>query len=287
MTLNRRTLAEWVGRRTLQPPVATTFRLFHEGRHGLNQVCELPLEGGAEDWPDHIARLVHDESQTHASAYPGRQQYMVRAYADGIDQPIGEYPFGLTAGDEGSAATLSLQTPDYNTAMTGQIPLQDFSHPHAMVMAQQMRHNEGILRSLVDVTMHSRDRDGAIIKRQQEHIDHLEADRMKVLEMAEELMSRKQERQIVQEKWDSEKRRKDQIMAKLITFVLPEFAKRAGVAGVKAAPSNGEADKELDEIKRMFLKLAPETQNQIVAELPEDDSDRLLTIFEGGGGGDK
>jgi len=280
MTINRRKLCEWVARRTLTPPMATAFKLFHVARHGVALVAEIPLSGGAEDWPEHVARACHEEATGHVDGWPGRQQYIVRAYVEGNDEPVGEFPFGLAAQGEASTAELAQATPDYQAAMAGQIPLQDFSHPHAQVMAQQMRHNEALIRFLVDVTMHSRDRDGAIINRQQSHIDKLEADRFRIVEMTEDMLSRKQERAIKQERWETDKQRKEQLMAKLLQFVIPEAARRFGMTSTLSENQQQGAE-ELDEIKQLFLKLPAEMQNEIVNQLPEEDSDRLLSIFEG------
>lgn len=275
MALNRRKLKEWVTRRTLTPPLAIRFALWHSGKHGLSLVCQLATEGGTEDWPDVIERQVSEEAQDHANGWPGRQQYLVQAYTEKSDESIGEFALSMTASNTSLATTsLSLldnETPDAELMNAGNLP-PDFNHPHALVTTQQMRHTEALTRYVVELSMASRERDGQIIAVQQKQIDEMSKSRLDMTDMLEKMLSRSQERSLVQDKYDKEQGRKDKIMSTLLGFVLPEMARRAGVP----LPEDVSND-----IRLIFLKLPDEMQNEIMAALPEDDKDKLMDIFEG------
>lgn len=275
MVLNRGKLRQWVSRRTLSPPIASRFAVFHIARHGDALIVSVGSAGSQDDWASTVERVVTDETADHVEAWPGRQQYVVRAYSDGNEESVGEFPFALAANAGAGGETVALlaaQTPDHDAAMIGQIPLQDFGHPHAMVMGQQMRHNESLMRCCVDLAMSSRERDGQIIARQQHQIDKMADERHKLLDAAEQMYSRKQERELVQNSWDEDKSRKDAMLSRVLEMVLPEMARSAGLS------LSGDV---ADEIKKLFLKLPEDVQSKVVSSLPKEDGKRLLDLFEG------
>lgn len=279
MALNRRKLREWIGRRALTPPLAVRFELLHVAQHGTNMVCQLNVQGSTADWAELIERQVSEESSDHVAGWPGRQQYIVRAYSEAEDT-VGELPFALTARDGmGSEATADLmQTPpDVEEFMRGQLP-DNFSHPHALVTQQQMRHNEILTRLMCEMAMHSRERDVGIIKSQQEQIDKMQRSRDEAVELREEMMDRSAERDMRIGKYTDDKARKDKLLSHVTKIILPEMARQAGLPMT---------DDILIELKRFFMALPQAVQESI---LEQPDSNRFLDLVFGkkaGEGDDK
>ncbi len=268
MGLNRRKLKEWVARRCLTPPAPAGFALMHIGRHGPALVCNLAAEGAPDDRADAIERLVSDEAGDHVEGWPGLQQYKVVALNE-KGAPMGEHPFTLAAGaSDDTASSLAMPTPDMG-GMAG----TELNHAHTMVTVQQMRHNEGLVRALVEMSMTSRERDQEIISKQQRQIDKMQDRQLDVIEMMEGMMSRSKERELTQQAYDEDKERKDKLLAKVTQLILPAMAKEAGVA----VPED-----VVETVRGIFLRLPDETQNKIIADLPKPDAEKLLELMESG-----
>jgi hypothetical protein len=267
MGLNRRKLKEWVSRRCLTPPPPTSFALHHIGRHGPALVCRLEAEGAPDDRGDAVERLVSEEVADHVEGWPGLQQYKVVAL-DAKDQPMGEWPFTMQAAGARDDATshLALPTPDM-----GGMGAESLNHAHTMVTVQQMRHNEGFARALVELAMSSRERDADIIAKQQRQIDKYADRQLDVIEMMEGLMTRKQEREIAHATYEEDKHRKDQVLSKITQYILPAMAREAGV---QLPEDVGES------IKMIFLRLPEDTQSLIIKQLPEIDRAKLFEVLE-------
>lgn len=268
MGLNRRKLKEWVSRRCITPPPPASFALMHVGRQGaLALVCKLEAEGAPDDRANAVERLVSEEASDHVEGWPGLQQYKVVAL-DQKDEPVGEHPFTLQSGArEDNAATLGMPTPDMGPAGA-----ESLNHAHTMVTIQQMRHNEGLVTALVDMASASRERDQAIIETLQSANDKMSHRQLDLIDLVEGMLTRKQERELTQQAYEEDKGRKDAVLAKVVKYILPAFAKEAGVP----LP-----DDVATTVKEIFLRLPAATQTQIIEELPEVDGEKLLALMEG------
>lgn len=280
MALNRRRFQDWITKRGLMPPIADGFILYHLTQHGPSVLCKLGAdEPTPEDLAAHIEREVSDEVRGHVDGWPGSQQYVVRSFA-GNDQ-TGEFAFSDSASLTSSAAAeIQLGTPDQDP-LKSNMPV-GFETPHAMVTVQQMRHNEGLVRMLADVVMHSRQRDSETISALTRTVEKYQRDSMKTLELIEGMQTRKLERELIQKKYDSDEQRKSAIMGKLTGLVIPAIARQAGIDKVLMPPSKPSVDANaIEEVKKLFLKLPSEMQDSMLEELGEDDAHRLLNIFQG------
>jgi len=292
MSLKRRKLRDWVVRRLLTAPAAR-FELHHIARHGSSKVCDLaPGEGSAEDRAATVERQASDESRDHADAFTGRQQYVVRAVGGAAEQ-LGEHPFWIAAGGlaEGASA-LALPTPEQLHAAHGDVyvpidpqrmPGHELSHAVVQLVSQAQRHNEALMRQLVELSTSHAERDAEIIRSQQQQLDRYEDKRLERHQWTEELLSKKLERDMSHEAHMNQERRKDRLMDKLEKFILPAIMKSAAIKGLLGGATDQQTkDDVADRIRQLFLKLPEETQNQIIAELGEDDGHALLDLFSQG-----
>ncbi len=291
MGLNRRKLKEWVARRLLTEPKPSSFALLHEGRHGTSKVCDLVAESGSpEDRAAIIERSVSEECKEHAEAWPGRQQYLVRAL-DAGGKAIGEHPFWMTATGNRASTALAMPTPEQEDAahhahiIDPQRAVPEMSHAATMVMCAQMRHNEGLVAKIVELATDHAERDAGIIRDQQLQIDRMEGRRLETIGLLENLLSQKQERDLVQVEYDNQEKRKDRMMGKLEDVVFPAIMRSAIVKGMLKKDKGDDgplSDDAADEIKQLFLKLPEEMQSKIVSELGEEDAHRLMDLFSRG-----
>ncbi len=289
MGLHRRKLKEWVARRLLTAPKADSFALLHEGRHGTAKVCDLAADSGSpEDRAAVVERAVSDECKDHVEAFAGRQQYLVRAL-DGSGKAVGDHPFWITSTGNKASGALMLPTPEQDADSHAHIidpqrNAPEMSHAATMVMIQQMRHNEGLVAKIVELSTEHAERDAGIIRDQQLQIDRLEGRRLETITLLEGLRSQKQERDLVQAEHDNHEGRRDRLMGKLEDVVFPAVMRSAVVKGMlnKGKKDGVISDDSADEIKQLFLKLPEEMQSKIVSELGEDDAHRLMDLFARG-----
>lgn len=283
MALQRHKLRDWIERRLTELPLATRFELHHEGRFGLNRICELKLDESQpiEDAPGALERTITETVGDHVSGFPGRQQYMVRGFAG--EQPTGEFPFGMTASSFSSdlAESVALVTPEMDM-MRHNDGGAVLTHAHAQVMVQQMRHNEALMRGLVEVTTRHAERDAEIIatlgKQNQEYADRS----LSVQSMMEDMLSQEQIRRLADQKFQKDEDRKARLMKRLETMVLPHLAAKAGLlpaASTSSAGSDGGSDSAA-KLKALFFSLDPETQNEMTETLGPDKTTELLAIFK-------
>jgi hypothetical protein len=165
-----------------------------------------------------------------------------------------------------NASQLAMPTPDMGPGMV------DGQGVNAMVSIQQMRHNEGLVRSLVDLASSARERDQEIISKLQLQNDKMSNRQLDMIDLVEGMLTRKQERELTQAAYEEDKERKDKTLGVIMKYVMPAFAKEAGIE----MPGDAAAT-----IKDIFLRLPVETQNKIIADLPEIDGNKLLALMEG------
>ncbi len=313
MAFNRRKLREWVARRSLTPPVAKAFALWHVGRHAPSLVCQLPCEAAdPTDRQHEIEQAVQDEVADHIEAWPGRQQYLVKAY-DAAENEVGEFALSMIARDSRMdvSAELALRTPEQEAAVAmGHESCAN--SPAAMVMMQQMRHNESLVGRLYDLSVANSERDARLIALLTKKNEKLEDRRFEAVEMIEAMYCRRQERNLRQQKFDDDKNRKERLLSNLTTMVLPEIAKRVGLPANASRPthvptngSNGangssgangasgssgangagahREDPRVAAMREIFMKLPDQMQNDIVNALEPDDQHALLSIFRQAG----
>lgn len=289
----RRRLREWLLRRLLTES-GLRFELWHQGRSTEAKVCDLQGDqGSAEDRSSQIERHCFDEAAEHAEAFVGRQQYVVRGLK--ADASAGEHPFWLAPrGQSEMTSALGLPTPEQAHAHAGDMPYvpidpqrhpgQELSHAVVQLVSQAQRHNEALMRQLVELSTAHAERDNEIIRSQQNQLDRYERARLERHELTEELLSRKLERDLVHQAHEHQEKRKDRLMRKLEDVVFPAILRsptlRALLGDGKAAANDG--DPVVERLKKLFLKLPESTQSQVIAELGDEDGHALLDIFASG-----
>ena len=122
MSLSRRKFRAWVCRKTVCLTPAETFGLYHVARHAhaLHLVSKLSFSSNdPDDRADELERQVTEEVTDHIEAWPGRQQYVVRAY-DEEGGEVGEYPFSMSAQNTRteSAEVMLMPTPRHGAIRT-------------------------------------------------------------------------------------------------------------------------------------------------------------------------
>lgn len=275
MSFPRRRFVDWCARRLLTAgEEPRSFALYHVQRTGTAAlVAKLALCGdGADDVAAHVAELAEKEAQDHAAGFAGRQQYAIRAYGAGTPESgapeLGEFPFRY------AHSSIGVQT-DAATELLGPMP-----EPSAraavtdMATVQLMRHNEGLVRLLVEVTSQKGERDAEIIRAQQAQIDRLTQRQLTSYELVERLLSEERERELKERAWDADEARKDKLMARLEEIFFPAVQKRFGIP-MPGAGGGG----VLDEIRELFISLPDATQSAVLDALPDDKAHRLLDLL--------
>lgn len=265
----------------------STFELVHVGRSDSNPstVCKLtPIQKvSADEIAIALADEVEAESEDHTQGYPGRQQYVLRGCTSEGRQ-VGEFPFWTSASNvmthSHAATSLVDLTPEQAALSVGTMPEQ-LGHPTAMVATQLMRHTEGLVRNLVEMSSVNRERDAQIIRQLQAANDKHEGRHIQTLELMESMHSRQQERQLATKTYEHDEQRKDRLLDKLTTMVLPAVAQHLSLPGVGSS-DNG--DVSVADIKGIFMRLPDEMQNSFLEALNEEDKAKLMSAFEGGGG---
>jgi hypothetical protein len=275
MTLNRRKLHQWIDTQMCTPPLANRFELFHEGRFGVNRICQLAFdeELAPDDAPSELERQVSETVGDHCDGFPGRQQYMVRAFSD--EHPRGEFAFGMSANamlHTGAAEAMGHEPPDMEAG-------RSFSHAHAQVSAQQMRHNEALMRGFVELAMSQRERDADIIAQQQQTIQKSQRQQMDVYSMIEDMLCRQQERRLVEAKYDKDEERKGGLMKRL-DFIIPEIARRAGVPMMAKGDGGEGSPASTREMAAFFMDLSKEMQEGVLDALGDEKGLELLAMIK-------
>jgi hypothetical protein len=270
MGLNRRKLKDWALRHMLRVPPANAFAVYHVGRHAPSLVTAITAdEGTTDDRAETIERITVEEVTDHVEAWPGRQQYFVKATGENNDD-LGEFAFAMSSRGNSASSDLTVYPPENDPHGSS-----EFQSPHAMVTLQQMRHNEGLVRWIVELSRSASERDAQIMAAQQRQIDLMEDRRMDVVGMLEGMYSQRQERDLKQSKQDKDEARKDKLLRLVTNFVIPEMARRSGFT-----PPGDVAE----EIKQIFMRLPEDTHTLILEQLPKPDRDKLLDLFEGKAG---
>jgi hypothetical protein len=286
MSLNRRRFVDWIERRMLSVgDRPASFHLCHLGRSGGHSlVCKLEpvAEAPADDIAHALAEQIEAEAIDHVEAWPGRQQYVMRAYTE-AGHDAGEFAFFQTANHISHTHThavggITELTPEQAAFAGGNMAQPELlGHPLAMVASQGMRHAEGLVRFMVEQSAMNRERDAQIIKQQQAMIDKMQGRQTKMMDLVETMSSRQAERELAEQSYNDDKDRKDKLLDRLTTLVLPALAERAGVPTALLGADGGV---DINEIREIFLKLPDEMQDSIVGTLSEKDQATLLSIFK-------
>ncbi len=293
MPLNHRRFVDWVERRMLSAAGSPSrFELCHVNKAGgYAVVCKLePMEGaGADDIAETLAEQVAAEAMDHVDAWPGRQQYVVKAYTK-EEHDAGEFAFYETANavtNSRASEMLIDMTPEQHALAGGHLPQPEMlGHPTAMVASQQMRHTEALVRSIVDMSTRQSERDTQIIRQQQSAIDKHDGRYIQMLELVEDMHSRQAERELEAKKYDDDNNRKERLLSNLTKYVLPAIGLKAGaLVGGKGKPAAGDDDdaKTVAKIRAIFLNLPKETQDKVLADCTEEQKDTLLDAFVAAG----
>ncbi len=308
MGLNRKKLKEWVHRKLMAVEPSEAFTLWHVGQHALQLVAHLSsAERNSDAVVDDIEQQVVYEASGHIEAWPGRQQYLLKAN-DRDGEEMGEYPFSLNGRQALSPGeALAEPLPELEHLAGGRVG-PEFSHPAALFMLQGMRHNEALTKMVIEMGGRSHERDGRIIAAQQRTIEYLEKEKREFFDLHEEMRCRRHERELKQQEHEADAQRKDRLLGSLQTLVLPPLAAKLGAAlsvdspvplPAAVSPPDGSAEAhaanderteedpsekdDLQAIATIFMSLPADKQAEIMDSLSAENQQRLLEIIQRAG----
>lgn len=261
-SVNRKKLCQWVARQVL---------LEHEDgpcrrmvvRHVISSKStptgEVLVEGrtDAEGIAESIASIIEDD----AKELGDRQTYTVRAF------------FGRSSKEEvGGRDRFSAHV---FTESDGDDALMSEGPNGRGVMIQQMRHNEALVRTMVQTVGQTLDHMARINATLAARLEKIEEGRMAQIETFEELLSKRHERELEATKLQNAERRKEQAFEKL-TLLLPAVANK--IVGKKVFPENIAGD--LDQLKNLLASVTPEQLSKLGEILSPVQTTALLSIYE-------
>lgn len=260
-----------------------SYELIHRATGAL--VVQLtPRQGGVpDDVIGELADAIESESTDHAEGMGRTQQYAVRAL-DAGGSVLGEFTFrsGGAAlvsriGDE-----LGSPTPEQMTAGAPPAGLEAMAyHPMAQLAAQQMRHTEALTRQLVEMSTRNADKDARIIREQQSAIDRYARREREMAETWEQLLCRRQERELEDRRYNDELEQRERLLERLNTLVIPAVARRIGMPALAAGAGAGtDETTTVGQLRRIFMGLPSAVQDQVLGELSDADKETLLSAFE-------
>ncbi len=286
MSLNPRKLKEWARKKAVTIPALDSFSLWHVERYDRRLISRLSIEAGSPiDQADDLERLVSEEVIDHTEAWPGRQRYVVQAQDEAGDA-LAEFAFSMTAATPSAAALLTQPTPEMEAAYGGMIGA-NFSSPDTPIVFQLMRHNEALLRLVVEMSTGQAERDRKIIAQQQRSIDKANAKRFEVVELLEEMYCRRQERNLSQARHEADVRRKQELLSALTNTVVPSIAealrRRFGIdtpgEGVDNTQPHESDSETTEQSSKQFFHTLPQQLQELIRSLSPEDMQELISIF--------
>lgn len=269
--MNARRFAQWIGKVHLLPPGADSFELWHVSREvGEALVSRLDSSAEGDELPRSLEREALEAARGHAEGFEGTQRYAVRARAG--DQQLGEFAFRVlsTALTTSSAQTLADPIPEEQSIAGADMP-----KAIAMMVVQQMRHNEALTRTMMEMCARSNEqlaRENASLRR---HQDAAEDRRINSIELMETMLSDQHKRELETREAESRHARRERLWSTLEQRVMPALAKRWGFP----LPQPGDDKRDVTKVARIFMSLPDDMGHAILEALDEGDREALLEIF--------
>lgn len=242
-------LPSWIRKRYLSvAPKTTRFALVHTAHGSLPATLETHVIKGG-DIEAEIAEIIEtfdDAATDHVRAFAKAQAYGIVAYAD--NDIVGQYTFRLRPPADAI-------DPGETEPATG-----------AGALGQSMRHVEGLAKLHLDGiyrTMNNLMAENDALRRREQTRDDRELEVMKQLEV---LISHRADRELVETREKNEQARKDRLIGKLETHILPPLLEHlSGGAGP---------------FFRLIESLEPEQLRALLEFLRPDQKEAVLELLK-------
>lgn len=256
-------LAPWLRKQLRQlgeRGIVTRVELFFatEGE-GIGRLAAIPVAEGVD--VDELTQEVWDTAERDAStrAVGMPQRYVLAGFLEEDSVPVCQFPFIINGGGSGTAIISASSEPANEK---GEI-------------AQRLRHTEQLHKMLIEQTAYT----SAALRKELEEERRIrtgyETKFMEMLEIQQQLMDRKHERDMERARMEASQRRHDEIMG-LVGTVLPVVAAQfTGGLGLKGTPILR------DEGIRGFLKgLSEDEVNNVIGSLKPQNQMLLLELYK-------
>lgn len=285
-------LRKWIAARLVVPPAPVAFRLFHVGQvdeRDRQQVTQLAtvkvaeLDGSpssAEGEGLRLARELWQAHQDHVEPLEGLPQfYQVFAFHRTAEGKLKRGPMHHWRTQHGELVGAHLSASEPATDRGSR--------------AQQMRHNEMLVRSIVEMASATYGTYKSIVEEQRGLIEHLMSGHLDSLKAAEEMISEKHLRDVATADFVASQERKGEAWKKIVDNVAPEIGaavrgfrklppKPAGVPKNDTTPATSPAaaaeasSSSSDPSSSSMSRDEKATLRRILYGLPDDMADKLM-----------
>lgn len=193
-------------------------------------------------------------AQEDAEGHRGISSYALRAIK------------GVTVGERSATIRLRNQEAEFEDDLLGESEQANV----AGVTAQQMRHNEALLRALVQSLEINSQQSTAIIARQATQIEHYDKQHWQNVLEREDLLSQRDEREMARLDQASRQRRFDETL-KMLKPLVP-----AALSKLKGLPPAAKAEAQKGVLTAIMQDISPEQMEQIANVL----GDKALGLVE-------
>lgn len=217
-----------------------------------------------------IVTELLDVIESDANGMGGLQRYVIEAMREGREAPSGRFSCRISGHDE--------SVDDDSDVVDTEAPTKNG------LVAQQMRHNEALVKTLAQTLGTTSGIMQRTIAQQAEHIERLQEQRFKSFEILESALSEHHRRDMEMLQMSSTEERKDKAVEKAL-MLLPAVVNRIG--GKKLLPEHSSprdimlkdliSSLEGDQFERIAGALKPEQQIAFIELLKAFKSDEEVT----------
>lgn len=262
MSIDRKKLIQWLSRSILTENDDGPCR-----RIVLRHLIATEKTSSVEEWAasvhskdvDQLADLIIEKAEEDAESLGGMQQYVVRAYYGDNKKPSpGRFVarvFTQTDSDEDQSSSEPANA-------KGQL-------------AQQMRHNEAMMRMTVGATNEMLRAQGRMLEMVTARLEVVERGRTELLTLTEELLSHRHERDLDLAARAAKEKRTDEALGKVM-LLAPAIVNK--MAGAKLLPEA--ISPEMDQIKTLLASLSMEQIQQLGTVLNPAQLTSVLSLYE-------
>lgn len=225
-------LVKWVSGRLEAVPAATLFILYHASvgefpGMGAELICKVPVaetgeaRSSLEGESERIATELDTHAREHAEAFGTTQRYKVSAEAAG--EVIAQTAFAAGVGI-------------IRGAPTGETMAMGFSEPPTErgLLSHMMRHNETIMGKLVEAVSAMSQLSQPLVSENtslRKRIESIEAHHLESIKVHEEMLSRKQERDLEFRVVEEGEERRKKFTTSLTDKWIPEILRQIAASG--------------------------------------------------------
>ena len=229
-----------------------------------SEVCAIavpknPAQRG-DDFVEATIGEIESTANQDAGGLGGVQSYVVQAYFVGEDKPLARYTFKVQGADDDDEGGSMSSEPPNKVGITSQL----------------MRHQEAIFRTAV---MSNSQVVGTLMRQNQVLADMVEKfmqDRVQTIDVLEQMMSRKQERDLEVQRSTAKQAMLQDAFEKLMTLAPIVVAKIAGKGTMPGAESALEV-----QIKGLLETITPDQFDALSGTLKPEQQMALAELYQG------